>query len=204
MTCTGAPSKPSISTTRRPATVLGGKPTRSAGRAASEHRKRCGSTPYLSGGGVLWPMSLAAALSMYRCAGTICRVTLVLGNKERFALELGEQREGLCRVDTWAAGQWLTCDDNMAYVPQIQRSIQRDYERLDSIEDSSHLSPGVSLAAVHRRQLTDEGELRERWQFLTWGPTTDNVLAHLLRYGNHLVMTVGFWREDHLRRHLST
>jgi hypothetical protein len=138
---------------------------------------------------------------MYRCAGTICRVTLLLGSKERFALELGEQREGLRRVDTWAAGQWLTCDDNMAYVPQIQRSIQRDYERLDSIEDSSHLFPGLSSTAVHRRLLADEGELRERWQFLTWGPTTDNVLAHLLCYGNQLVMTVGFWREEHLRRH---
>jgi hypothetical protein len=128
-------------------------------------------------------------------------VTLLLGTKERFALELGEQREGLRRVDTWAAGQWLTCDDNMAYVPQLLRSIQDDCERLDSIEVSPPLFPGLSPAAVHRRLLADEGELRERWQFLDWGPTTDNVLAHLLRYGSHLVMTVGFWREEHLRRH---
>lgn len=42
-----------------------------------------------------------------------------------------------------------------------------------------------------------DGALRR----LTWGPTTDNVLAHLLHYGNHLVMTGGFWREEHLRRH---
>lgn len=146
-------------------------------------------------------MSLAAALSMCRCAGTLCRVTLLLGSKERFALELGEQREDLRRVDTWAAGQWLTCDDNMAYVPQIQRGIQRDYKRLGSIEDSSHLFPGLPPATVHRRLLAEQGEIRERWQFLTWGPTMDNVLAHLLRYGNHLVMTLGFWREEHLRRH---
>ena len=33
------------------------------------------------------------------------------------------------------------------------------------------------------------------------GPTTDNVLAHLFREGNHLVITVEFCREEHLRRH---
>ena len=128
--------------------IIEGKPTRSPGRAASEHWKRRGSTSYLSRGGVLRQMSLAAALPMYRCAGTICRVTLLLGTKERFALELGEQREGLRRVDTWAAGQWLTCDDDMAYVPQLLLSVQHDCERLDLIEVSPPLFPGLSPAAV--------------------------------------------------------
>jgi hypothetical protein len=128
-------------------------------------------------------------------------VTLLLGSRERFALELGEQREGLRRVDIWAAGQWLTCDDNMAYGPQLQRSIQHDSERLDSIEEQPPLLSVLSPAAVHRRLLADKGELRERSHFLEWGPTTDNVLAHLLRYGGHLIMTVGFWRDEHLRRH---
>jgi hypothetical protein len=120
---------------------------------------------------------------------------------ERFALELGERHEGLRRVDAWVAGQWLTCDDNMAYVPQLQQSVRHDCARLDSIEDSPYPFLGLSPAEVHRRLLADEGELRERWQFLEWGPTTDNVLAHLLPHGNHLVMTVGFCREEHLRRH---
>ena len=25
--------------------------------------------------------------------------------------------------------------------------------------------------------------------------------AHLLRYGSHLMITVGLWRDEHLRRH---
>jgi hypothetical protein len=66
----------------------------------------------------------------------ICWVTLLLGSKERFALQFGEWRGGLRRVDAWTAGQWLTGDDNMAYVPQLRWSVQHDRARLDSITDS--------------------------------------------------------------------
>jgi hypothetical protein len=128
-------------------------------------------------------------------------VTLLLGSKGRFALELGEQREGLHRVDAWAAGQWLTCDDNMAYVPQLRVSVQHDLARLDSIKDSPSPFPGLPPAAVHRQLYAVNDGSRERWWFLQWGPTTDNVLAFLFRDGDHLMITVEFWREEHLRRH---
>jgi hypothetical protein len=128
-------------------------------------------------------------------------VTLRLGTIERFALELGKQHRGLRRVDVWAAGQWLTCDDNVAYAAQLQQSMRRDLARLGSLNDSPFPFPCLSPAAGHRQLLADEGELREGWQFLEWGPTTDNVLAHLLPDGNHLAITVSFWREEHLRRH---
>jgi hypothetical protein len=128
-------------------------------------------------------------------------VTLRLGTIERFAIELGEQRGGLRRVDAWAAGQWLTCDDNMAYAPQLHQSMRRDLARLDSLNDSPSPLPGLSPAAAHRQLLADEGERREGWQFLEWGPTTDNVLAHLLPNGSQLAITVSFWREKHLRSH---
>jgi hypothetical protein len=140
-------------------------------------------------------------LSPHWRPGTICRVTLLLGSKERFALELGEEHGGLRRVDAWAAGQWLTCDDNMAYVPQLKPTLQLDHVRLDAIRDSPIPFPGLSPTATHRRLLADESGLRESWRFLDWGPTTDNVLAHLLPDRGHLVMTVGFWREEHLRHH---
>lgn len=131
----------------------------------------------------------------------IYAVTLLLGSKERFALELGEWRGGLRRVDAWAAGQWVTCDDNMAYVPQLRWSVQHDRARLDSITDSPRPFPGMSPAAVHRQLLANDNGLRDQWSFLEWGPTTDNVLAHLFCDGNHLVLTVEFWREEHLRLH---
>jgi hypothetical protein len=128
-------------------------------------------------------------------------VTLLLGTKERFALEVGEWCGGLRRVDVWAAGQWLTCDDNMAYAPQLRVSVQHDRARLDSIKNSPSPFPGLPPAAVHRQLLADSDGLREQWWFLQWGPTTDDVLAHLFRDGDHLVITVEFCREEHLRRH---
>jgi hypothetical protein len=128
-------------------------------------------------------------------------VKVLLGSKERFALEVGERRGGLRRVDVWAGGQWLTCDDNMAYVPQLRWSVQHDRARLDSIKSSPSPFPGLPPAAVHRQLLADDEGLREQWWFLQWGPTTDNVLAHLFRDGDHLVITVEFCREEYLRRH---
>ena len=137
---------------------------------------------------------------MYWRAGRICGVTLLMGRKERFALEAGEWDGGLRRVDIWVAGQWLTCDDNMAYVPQFRLSVQRDLARLDSVAPAPF--PGLPPAAIHQQLLTDDDGLGEQWWFLHWGPTTDNVLAYLFRDGDRLVITMEFWREEHLRRHL--
>ena len=106
---------------------------------------------------------------------------------------------GLRRVDIWVAGQWLTCDDNMAYVPQFRLSVQRDLARLDSVAPAPF--PGLPPAAIHQQLLTDDDGLGEQWWFLHWGPTTDNVLAYLFRDGDRLVITMEFWREEHLRRH---
>jgi hypothetical protein len=50
-------------------------------------------------------------------------VTVTLGDKYRFAAEVGEGDHTLRRVDLWAAGQWLTCDDNMAFVEQFRRAV---------------------------------------------------------------------------------
>jgi hypothetical protein len=130
-------------------------------------------------------------------------VAILLGDKNRFAVEVGEWRGRLLRrVDLWAAGQWLTCDDNTAYVPQLRLGMQADCARLRSIADSPAPFAGLPPAAVHRQLLTDEdGGLREQCWFLHWGPTTDNVLAHLIRDENHLLITLEFWRKEHLRLH---
>jgi hypothetical protein len=80
-------------------------------------------------------------------------------------------------VDSWAAGQWLTCDDNMAYV---------------SGGVSSSTGFGWSQPEALRRPSS---------AFLQWRPATDNVLAHMFRDGPRLVVTVEFWREEHLRCH---
>lgn len=126
----------------------------------------------------------------------------LLGDKSRFAVEVGEWRGGLLRrVDLWAAGQWLTCDDNTAYVTQLRLSMQADCGRLGSIGGSPPPFAGLSPAAVHRQLLTNDDGLQEQWWFLHWGPTTDNVLAYLFPDGDHLAITLEFRREEHLRLH---
>lgn len=134
---------------------------------------------------------------------------VVLGDKLRFAAEVGEPG-ALCRVDLWAAGKWLTCDDNMAYVPQFRRDVLRTAAWLRSGGGSPVPFAGLSAEAAHRRLVYRMGEvnapeadyrLRRGFQALLWGPTTDNLTACLFRAGDRLVVTLEFWREAHLINH---
>ncbi|MFK0011369.1 hypothetical protein [Streptomyces sp. NPDC091027] len=140
-------------------------------------------------------------------------MNVMLGNQSRFGAEVGAEVGApgpLRRVDLWAAGRWLTCDDNMAYVPQFRRDVLAAAAGLRSGGGSPLPFPGLSPEATHRRLVrsTEEGdasesgyELRSRFRFLLWGPTTDNVLAHLFRDEDRLLLTLSFWREDHLLGH---
>ncbi|RKE23467.1 hypothetical protein [Streptomyces sp. TLI_171] len=134
---------------------------------------------------------------------------VVLGDRARFAAEVGEPGP-LCRVDLWAAGKWLTCDDNMAYTPQFRRDVSMAAARLRSGEGSPLPFAGLSAEATHRRLArsagSDDGaeaerELPSRFRALSWGPTTDGVTAFLFRERDRLVITLEFWREEHLVNH---
>lgn len=100
-------------------------------------------------------------------------MNVVLGDKSRFAAEVGEPGP-LCRVDLWAAGKWLTCDDNMAYVPQFRRDVLDTAAWLRSGEGSSLPFAGFSAEATHRRLMRHAGDdeseadyqLRSRFRFL--------------------------------------
>ncbi|MGW0856911.1 hypothetical protein [Streptomyces sp. NPDC002690] len=133
----------------------------------------------------------------------------VLGDKLRFAAEVGERGQ-LWRVDLWAAGKWLTCDDNMAYVPQFRRDVLETADRLRSGGGFPLPFAGMSAEATHRRLVRSAGEadeteagygLRSQFRTLLWGPTTDNVTAHLFRAADRAVITLEFWRPEHLRDH---
>ncbi|WP_438318651.1 hypothetical protein ACSHWO_34560 [Streptomyces sp. HUAS TT3] len=135
-------------------------------------------------------------------------MNVVLGKKLRFAAEVGEPGP-LCRVALWAAGKWLTCDDNMAYVPQFRRDVLDAAARLRSGDGFPLPFAGLSAEATHRRLMQDAGDgesdgdhqLHGRFRALLWGPTTDNVTACLFREGDRLVLTFEFWREEHLLSH---
>ncbi|MFE2915827.1 hypothetical protein ACFXI0_11250 [Kitasatospora indigofera] len=135
---------------------------------------------------------------------------MVLGDKHRFAVEVGEGGQALRPVDLWAAGKWLTCDDNMAFVGQFRRAVLETADRLRSGGGSPLPFGTLSPEATHRRLTllagADDGTggdyaFRSRFRVLAWGPTTDNVTAYLFRVGDRSVLTVQFWRKDHLAEH---
>ncbi|HVK23051.1 MAG TPA: hypothetical protein VM677_16960 [Actinokineospora sp.] len=133
---------------------------------------------------------------------------MLLGDKSRFAVEVGELVGGLRRVDMWAADQWLTCDDNSAYVPQFSYAVKCTAAELRAGDGAPVPFAGLSPAAAHRRfdAATDNDYevevLRERfWIFHRWGPTTDNVTTYFFRDGDRLTLTFEFWREAHLLAH---
>ncbi|MFD7030077.1 hypothetical protein ACFWAR_18740 [Streptomyces sp. NPDC059917] len=135
-------------------------------------------------------------------------MNVLLGDKSRFAAEVGEPGP-LCRVDLWAAGKWLTCDDNVAYVPQFRRDVLAAAAWLRSGEGSPLPFPDASAEATHRRLVEHSAADDEPgadcrlgpYRVLLWGPTTDNVTAFLFHEGDRLVITLEFWREEHLLNH---
>ncbi|MCT9005714.1 hypothetical protein [Streptomyces rhizosphaerihabitans] len=132
---------------------------------------------------------------------------MLLGDRNRFAAEVGEWDNALCRVDLWAAGKWLTCDDNSAFVSQFRRDVLDTAAWLRSGQGSPPPFGDLSPEATHRRLMHRAGaddeteadyEFRNQFRVLSWGPTTDNVTAHLFRDADRLVLTLQFWREEHL------
>ena len=114
----------------------------------------------------------------------------------------------LRRVDLWAADQWLTCDDNMAFIKQFRRDVAETASWLRAGHGEALPFAGLSAAPTHRRMVAGTGHeeeddaLRRRFRvFDRWGPTVDNIVAFLFRDGEHLEITWQFWREEHLLRH---
>lgn len=137
-------------------------------------------------------------------------MTVLLGDKSRFAAEVGQGDHGLRRVDLWADGKLLTCDDSMVFVGQFRRDVLDTAAWLRSGQGSPVPFDGLSPEATHRRLMHRAGaddeseadyELRSRFRALSWGPTTDNVTVHLFRDTDRLVLTVQFRREEHLFKH---
>ena len=97
-------------------------------------------------------------------------MAILLGNKDTFAAEVGDaDGTDLRRVDLWAVGQWLTCDDNTVYVPQFRHYVGLTRDRVVA---EAVPSPGPSAVAAHRRLLADgERLLPQFWR-------EDHLRAH--------------------------
>ncbi|MFF3254625.1 hypothetical protein ACFYWP_27220 [Actinacidiphila glaucinigra] len=84
-------------------------------------------------------------------------MAVVVGDRSRFAAEVGEWDAALRRVDLWAAGQWLTCDDNMAFVEQFRLAVLDTAIRLRCGRGSPPPFDGLSPEAAHRRLMLTPG-----------------------------------------------
>lgn len=128
------------------------------------------------------------------------------GDRSRFAIEIArdpDEPSGRLRVvDIYAANRWLTCDDNVAFVPQFNISVHREMSRLLSPDaDERYRRPFPELSPVETLRRIDSTEEDtnhySRHRVLSWGPTTDNVLAFLFVDENTAWLTFSFWRAEH-------
>lgn len=125
----------------------------------------------------------------------------IFGNKRRFAAEVGEFWENsdqLRRVDLWGAGQWLTSTDNNVYIPQFRHGVQKSIGQLLAGVDLSPPFPDLSISETHRRLIERDDDFRWQFCFLNWGPTTDDVSAHMFRVGSQIFISLEFVRPQHL------
>lgn len=118
----------------------------------------------------------------------------VFGDRAAFAIEIGEPVSvGLRVVDMWAAGERLTADDNVAYVPSLGHYLQAAAAQVDQRQIRPIPFPGRSPEEIFRLLEADETDLRERYWFLRWSETLDNVSSYAY-LDDDLVIVFALWR----------
>ncbi|MEU4155484.1 hypothetical protein [Actinoplanes sp. NPDC026670] len=119
-------------------------------------------------------------------------MTRVIGDRDRFAVEIGELVSPQLRVvDLWAAGRRLTVDDNTAYVPSFCHSFRMAARRFPVAP-----FPGCSPEETFRLLDEDRGGFRSGYRFFEWTEIVDNVSGYRYLDGD-LVLVFTFWRATH-------
>jgi hypothetical protein len=120
------------------------------------------------------------------------------GDRATFAVEVGDVTAPSLRVvDLWAAGTWLTTDDNEVFVPSFVlclRSAASQVRRRD-VAPCPFLerSPEEIFRLL---QADDETGFREQFWLMNWGVTVDNVSSYAY-LDDDLVIVFRFWRAEH-------
>jgi len=135
------------------------------------------------------------------------------GDESRFAMCLKGRFESESPsnrlVDVYAAGRWLTCDDNSVFVPHFAGMLKHEVGRMllmDSRRYSPRPYPDLSFTENYQRlRKTASGAEGDEVDyqhfrhalFMDWGPTADNVSALLFREGDTAYIPFAFWRPEH-------
>jgi hypothetical protein len=123
-------------------------------------------------------------------------LTALFGERTRIAAEVGkrwQKHHQLRRVDLWAGGRHLTCDDNTVFVPQFIVSVEAS---IAAIRDGSIAHAPIPADDARRKKL---GGAVDQPLFPAWGPTTDNILGVLARTASpdRLELLFEFCRPTH-------
>lgn len=112
-------------------------------------------------------------------------------------MEVGEVLPPSLRVvDLWAAGKWLTTDDNTAYVPSLYQCMRSTAAQVRQREIQPCPFPERSPEEIFWQLEADETEFRERYWFMGWGEIVDNVSRYAY-LDDDLVIVFAFWRAEH-------
>jgi hypothetical protein len=124
-------------------------------------------------------------------------MTQLFGNRATFAVDVGPlDSSDLRTVDLWAGGTLLTPVDNMAFVPAFTHLMRSSAARVRQGKVPNRPYPWLSPEENFRRLHADQTEFSERYWFLHWGETVDNVAAYAYLNGD-LMIPFTFWRADH-------
>ncbi|GAA0552924.1 hypothetical protein GCM10010172_39300 [Paractinoplanes ferrugineus] len=112
-------------------------------------------------------------------------------------MEVGETTPPALRVvDLWAAGKWLTTDDNTAYTPSLSHYMRLEADRVRRGDVPSCPFPGRPPAEIFQLLRADETEFAQQFWFMRWSEIVDNVSAFAY-LDDDLVIMFGFWRTNH-------
>lgn len=120
-----------------------------------------------------------------------------IGDRSRFAFEIGppDPTHSSRRMDIWAAGKCITYRDNSVYVFHVAGEILNVIRSFLGVEDWAR--PFRDLSAVENHLRLQAEEEYSRCRILDWGPTTDDVYAHLFCENGLVQITFAFHREDY-------
>jgi hypothetical protein len=129
------------------------------------------------------------AFRLYREFEKRRTMTRQFGDRATFCVEIGGiATPGLRVVDVWAAGTWLTTNDNAAYVPSYTGLMRCDVERVRRGDIPPCPFPGRAPEEVYRLLRADQTGFGQRFWLLQWGETMDNVSAYAYLDGELVIV----------------
>ena len=124
-------------------------------------------------------------------------MTRQFGDRARFSVEVGDATSPALRVvDLWAAGKWLTTDDNTAYVPSFTHYLRLEADRVRRGDVPPCPFPDRTPQDTFRLLRADRSGFAQQFWFMRWSEIVDNVSTFAC-LDDELVIMFEFWRATH-------